>query len=121
MLLNNINHKMPIYKDCTLSEMLCIGAIVFIFEMIVFSMVAWLLFGYASIGVALTFISFFHVTKSVLNQLQKVKYGKPHGYYQQWLVKKSANCGLIRSLYLTRCGKWSMVRKGVKNYERHER
>ena len=110
MLLNEINHKMPIYKDCTLGEMLGVGAIVFLFEMIGLSIITWVVFGYASIGVALTFISFFHLTKAVLNQLQKVKYGKPHGYYQQRLVKKAAACGLIRSLYLTRCGKWSIHR-----------
>ncbi len=117
MLLHDINHKMPIYKECTLGEMLGVGAMVFIVEMIVLSMVTWLLFGYASIGVALTFISFFHLTKTVLSQLQKMKYGKPYGHYQQWLVKKAADYGLIRSLYLTRCGKWSIVRREAEKYE----
>lgn len=110
MVLHEINHKMPIYKDCTLGEMLLVGAMVFVAEAIIFSSFARLLFGYAFIGFALTFISFFHVTKVLLSQLQKVKYGKPHGYYQQWLIKRCIELKLIRSLYITRCGKWSVRR-----------
>ncbi len=101
---------MPIYKDCTLGEMLFVGAMVFIIETIVLSILTRLMFGYASIGMALTFISFFHITQLCLNQLQKIKYGKPQGYYKQWAIKKLIELKLIRSLYITRLGKWSVRR-----------
>lgn len=111
MILHEINHKMPIYKDCTLGEILLVGGLVFSTEAVFFSIVTRLFFGYAAIGVAITFISFFHITKVLLNQLQKVKYSKPHGYYKQWFVKKCTELRLIQPLYITRCGKWSVRRK----------
>jgi conjugative transfer region protein (TIGR03750 family) len=111
MILHEINHKMPIYKDCTLGEMLGIGALVFMSEAIVFSLLTRFLFGYAAIGIALTLVSFFHLTKMFLSQLQKIKYGKPYGYYQQWCVKKWSTLKGGRILYITRLGKWSVWRK----------
>jgi conjugative transfer region protein (TIGR03750 family) len=110
MILHEINHKMAIYKDCTLGEMLLVGAMVFITETISLSILTRLMFGYASVGMAFTFISFFHITQLLLNQLQKIKYGKPQGYYKQRIVKKLAELKLIRSLYITRLGKWSVRR-----------
>ncbi len=111
MLLHDINHKMPIYKDCTLGEILLVGVLVFLIEVTLLSLLTWLFFHYAFIGVALTFISFFHLTKAFLSQLQKVKHGKPHGFYKQWLIKKLAELHFIRPFYLTRSGKWSVRRK----------
>jgi conjugative transfer region protein (TIGR03750 family) len=110
MILQEINHKMPIYKDCTLGEMLGVGAMVFFVEIIVLSLLTRLFFGLAVIGIALTLMSFFHITKYALSQLQKVKYGKPYGYYQHFLLKKLAERGFIGSLYITRIGKWSVRR-----------
>lgn len=101
---------MPIYKDCTLGEILVVGALVFLTEITIFALLTWLILGYAFIGVALTFISFFHITKALLSQLQKIKYGKPHGFYRQRLIKTLSELNLIRPVYLTRCGKWSIRR-----------
>lgn len=110
MILQNINHKMPIYKDCTLGEMLSVGAFVFFCEIVLFSMLTRILFGFAAIGVAVTLMSFFHITKYSLIQLQKIKYGKPYGYYQQFILKKLSELGCVHSLYTTRIGKWSVQR-----------
>lgn len=110
MILNEINHKMPIYKDCTLGELMCVGFVIFSSEIIVISLLAKVAFGYASIGVAITLVSFFHLTKLSLIQLQKVKYGKPYGYYKHLIVKRFSELGLVRGLYLTRIGKWSVRR-----------
>lgn len=110
MILHEINYKMPIYRDCTLGEILSIGTVVFLAEIIVFACLTKLLFGYAAIGVAITFISFFHITKFSLNQLQKVKYGKPYGYYKHLLVKKLIELGFLSDRYLARKCKWSVRR-----------
>ncbi len=110
MILQNINHKMPIYKDCTLSEMLGVGAAIFICEIVLLSILTRIFFGIAAIGIAMTLISFFHITKYALTRLQKIKYGKPFGFYQQVLLKKLSEFGLIKSLYITRVGKWSVRR-----------
>lgn len=110
MILQNINHKMPIYKDCTLSEMLGVGATIFICEIVLLSILTRIFFGIAAIGIVLTLISFFHVTKYALTRLQKIKYGKPFGFYKQLVLKKLVKFGLIQSLYITRIGKWSVRR-----------
>lgn len=113
MMLHEINYKMPIYRDCTLGEMLFVGGTVFLCEMTFFSLMTKLLFGFAFIGVAITFVSFFHVSKYFLGRLQKVKYGKPYGYYRQLFFKKMIEHGIIRSDYVIRLGKWS-VRREIK-------
>ena len=110
MILHEINHNMPIYRDCTLGEILCVGGVVFLTELLILTALTKLLFNYASIGVAITLISFFHISKQFLNKLQKVKYGKPHGYYKQLLIKKCLGMGLVKGHYLTRMGKWSVRR-----------
>jgi conjugative transfer region protein (TIGR03750 family) len=110
MILNEINQKMAIYKDCTLGEIMLVGTVAFFSELIIFSAIAKILFGYAAIGVAFAMLAFFHTTKVLLSQLQKIKYGKPFGYYKHLLVKKIINIGLLTNLYLTREGKWSIRR-----------
>lgn len=110
MILQEINYKMPIYRDCTLGELLSVGTFVFISELIFFSLLTRLFFGFAAIGVAITFISFFHVTKYGLTQLQKLKYGKPYGYYTHLLLKHLSERGFIHLPYVTRIGKWSIRR-----------
>lgn len=109
MLLNEINYKMSVYKDCSLNELLFVGSIVFITESLALSFLTRILIGYFSIGVVLTFLSFFHITKFVLLRLQKIKYGKPHGYYKHLLIKKLISYGLCQQ-YVTRTGKWSVRR-----------
>jgi len=101
---------MPIYKDCTLGELLIVGTSIFVCEIVLFALLTRVLFGLGSIGVALTFLSFFHITKYALSQLQKIKYGKPFGFYQHTILKKLSEWKLIHSLYVTRIGKWSVWR-----------
>lgn len=101
---------MPIYKDCTLGEMLFIGGIVLMAEIIFLSIVTRVLFGFFSIGVAIALASFFHITKFFLNKLQKVKYGKPYAYYKHFVVKTLSEKGWMQGKYITRIGKWSVRR-----------
>jgi conjugative transfer region protein (TIGR03750 family) len=110
MILHEINYKMPIYKSCTLGEMLAVGACVFIIESITLLILTRLLFNLASIGFAITMLSFFHISKYLLGRLEKVKYGKPQGYYKHSLIKKISAIGLLKCRYLTRQGRWSVRR-----------
>jgi conjugative transfer region protein (TIGR03750 family) len=111
MLLHEINQTMPIYKDCTLSEILGVGAAVFLVLILVFSIITRILFGYASIGVVITFAGFFHTTKYFITKLQKCKYGKPYGYYQQYILKRLLESGLIKGVFMIRKGRWSVRRE----------
>lgn len=109
-MLNNINHKMPIYKDCTLKEIMVVAILSLVLLIAALSIFTKCLFGYFWPGNILGSILFIFVTKFILSILQKMKYGKPHAYYQHLLIKKMIPFGLIKSIYLVRIGKWS-VRK----------
>lgn len=114
MVLNHINYKMPIYKDCTLFELLMVSGTYLVLGGIVFSFITWLLIGYASIGMALVLITLLHMTRFLLGRLQRLKYGKPYGYYQQWFLKHLTQNVVLSFLWKTRLvnrsGLWSVRR-----------
>jgi len=97
---------MPIYKDCTLGEMLFVGGIAFITMSSIFSTLSSIFIGLAWIGFALSILLLVHVTRFLLGQLQKIKYGKPYGYYRQLILKK-----LNFHPYVVREDKWSVRRE----------
>lgn len=115
MILNHVNHKMPIYKDCTLGEMLFVGICTFLALSIILSLITKLIFGFAWIGFAIAILALVHATRLLLGRLQKVKYGKPYGYYRQLLLKKLQRNVFFQSFlklpYIQRQGKWSVRRK----------
>jgi conjugative transfer region protein (TIGR03750 family) len=113
-MLNHINHKMPIYKDCTLFELLAVSISYLIVFGSLLSLCSWILFGYASIGCAITLFSMVHASRFLLGRLQKVKYGKPYGYYKHLFLKKIANIQGVHMFYtspwIVRKGRWSVRR-----------
>lgn len=113
-MLNHINHKMPIYKDCTLFELMVVVTLYLGILGITLSLLAWVLFGYAMIGLSITILSMLHGTRFLLSRLQKMKYGKPYGYYQQWFLKRMVNFPLAKlfwqSPWIQREGRWSVRR-----------
>ena len=115
MILNHINHKMPIYKDCTLFELLVTSVAWLVIVGTLLSLLTWLFFGYALIGLTISIFSLVHAVRFLLGRLQKIKYGKPYGYYQQLFLKKLNEIGMIalfwQSHRVVRLGKWS-VRRG---------
>ncbi|HVV67999.1 MAG TPA: DUF3487 family protein [Gammaproteobacteria bacterium] len=114
MLLNHINHKMPIYKDCTLFELLIVSGAYLVLGGLIFSLLTWIFIGYASIGWALTLLSLVHATRFLLGRLQRLKYGKPYGYYQQLFFKKLGTSMLNffwKTRLVTRIGRWSVRRE----------
>lgn len=115
MILNQVNHKMAIYKDCTLGEILFVGIFVFLLLGLSLSLITKIVFGYAWIGFALVLLSLVHITRFLLGKLQKVKYGKPYGYYKQLMIKKISRLAIynifLRPSYVERQGKWSVRRR----------
>jgi conjugative transfer region protein (TIGR03750 family) len=115
MILSHINHKMPIYKDCTLFELLVVSSAVLLVGGATLSLLTWLLLGYASIGAAILLLSFVHISRFFLGHLQKLKYGKPYGYYSQLFLKKLAQSSLVRCFWqprwVMREGRWSVSRR----------
>ena len=114
MVLNQINYKMPIYKDCTLFELLAVSIAYLVIGGMVLSMITRLMFGYGSIGAAITLLTLVHVTRFVLGRLQRIKYGKPYGYYQQLFFKKISASWLRhvwQAPHIVREGRWSIRRE----------
>ena len=109
-MLNLINHKMPIYRGCTIGEVMAVATTSFITLTVGLSIFFKLIFGYVWPGYLLASGLFVFVTKFLLSKLQKLKYGKPYGYYQHFIIKKLIALGIIRGIYLTRKGKWSVRR-----------
>lgn len=113
-MLNHVNHKMAIYKDCTLFELLVVSITWLVGVGFFLSLVTFLLFGYASIGCAITLLSMVHASRFLLGRLQKVKYGKPYGYYKHLFLKKIARISLVqmfwKSPWILREGRWSVRR-----------
>lgn len=114
MILTHINHKMPIYKDCTLFELLMVSGSVLILGGSSLSLLTGLLFGYASIGSAISLLSFVPISRFFLGRLQKLKTGKPYGYYFHLFLKHIALGSPTRHFwqtpYLIREGRWSVRR-----------
>lgn len=114
MIFHHIHHKMPIYKDCTFFEVAVIGTGVFVVLMSTLPLATLLLFGYALIGVFLAVFSMTWITRLLLSQLQKLKYGKPYGYYQHLFLKRIADTQIGNTVFkppfLTRQAKWSVRR-----------
>ncbi len=109
-MLNNINYKMAIYKDCTIGEVVTVAITSLIILTIGFSICTKVLFGYVWPGYLIASLLFFFVTKIFLSKLQRLKYAKPYGYYQHLLIKKLSEAGLIHTQYLTQLGRWSIRR-----------
>jgi conjugative transfer region protein (TIGR03750 family) len=113
-MLNHINHKMPIYKDCTLFEVLAVSMVWLVLAGAFLSLLTWALFGFAFIGCAIVLISMVHTVRFLLGRLQKIKYGKPYGYYQQLFFKKASGISWIslfwQSPWLVKEDRWSVRR-----------
>ena len=112
MILTHINHKMPIYKDCTLFEMIAISVAVLVMGGLLLSLFTRLVFGYASIGSGIILCSFVPLSRFFLARLQKLKQGKPYGYYFHLFLKQIAQWSWTRyfwqSPWLMREGRWSV-------------
>jgi conjugative transfer region protein (TIGR03750 family) len=114
MILPEINQKMPIYRDCTLVEVMVVSFICIISLMLLLVPTTIILFGYGWIGAVLALVLWVPVSKFFLARLQKLKFGKPYGYYQHILLKSLSNSPLASWLpisFVQRLGKWSVRRQ----------
>ena len=111
MILPDINYKMPIYRDCTLTEVMMVSFIAIVSLMLILVTTIAIVFGYI-----LALVLWVPTSKFFLARLQKLKFGKPYGYYQQVFIKALSGSCLERWIpipYVLRCGKWS-VRREIK-------
>ncbi len=112
ILADRLNAEPTIFRGCSSSELGVIVIVAGLFWLPVSLLLARVLgavtmgFGFAGVGVVATVI----VTASLL---QRMKRGRPDGYYQQRVSIGVSNVGLRRSPLIQRSGPWDIGRTHV--------
>ena len=109
-LLDAIYAPLPIYKHCTLQEIIILGSGVLGISLLLFPIATFIICGSAWLGLVIALPLSFVLTRLAIGYLAHLKYGKPHGYYQQYLRGQLSRLGVYRSPYITRVGRWSVGR-----------
>jgi conjugative transfer region protein (TIGR03750 family) len=109
ILANRLNAEPTIFKGCSSSELGIIVGVAALIWLPVSLLLAWMMgavtmgFGIAGVGVVGTVV--------VMAALfQRLKRGRPDGYYQQQIAIFLDDCGLRRSPFIRRSGAWDIGR-----------
>lgn len=109
ILADRLNVEPAIFRGCSSSELGVIVGVAALIWLPVSLLLAWLMgavtmgFGIAGVGVVATVI----VTASLF---QRLKRGRPDGYYQQQIMIWLDDHGLRRSSFVRRSGAWYIGR-----------
>ena len=109
MLADRLNAEPAIFKGCSSSELGTIVGLAIVVWLPLSLLLAWLLgaitmgFGFAGVGVVATVVV-------VATLFQRIKRGRPDGYYQQWLRIRLQSTGLYRTPWVLRSGSWDIGR-----------
>lgn len=109
ILANRLNAEPAIFKGCSSSELGLIVVVAALIWLPVSLLLAWLLgaitmgFGMAGVGVVATVIV-------MATLFQRLKRGRPDGYYQQQIAIRLADYGVRRSPFIRRSGAWDIGR-----------
>lgn len=104
-----LNAEPPIFRGCTSTEL---GVIVLV------AILIWLPLGFllaslvnaVTMGMGIAALGVLASVFSVATLFQRIKRGRPEGYYQQRLVTWLHDRGLRRSRLIRRSGAWSIGR-----------
>ncbi|MBK9130390.1 MAG: TIGR03750 family conjugal transfer protein [Gammaproteobacteria bacterium] len=108
-LADRLNAEPAIFKGCSSSELGMIVGLAIVVWLPLSLLLAWLLgaitmgFGIAGVGVVATVVV-------MATLFQRIKRGRPEGYYQQWLRIRLQTIGLYRTPWVLRSGSWDIGR-----------
>lgn len=108
-LADRLNAEPAIFKGCSSSELGMIVGVAIVVWLPLSLLLAWLLgaitmgFGIAGVGVVATVVV-------MATLFQRIKRGRPEGYYQQWLRIRLQTMGLYRTPWVLRSGSWDIGR-----------
>jgi conjugative transfer region protein (TIGR03750 family) len=108
-LADRLNAEPAIFKGCSSSELGMIVGLAIVVWLPLSLLLAWLLgaitmgFGIAGVGVVATVVV-------MATLFQRIKRGRPEGYYQQWLRIRLQKIGLYRTPWVLRSGSWDIGR-----------
>ncbi len=109
ILADRLNAEPAIFKGCSSSELGMIVGVAILVWLPLSLLLAWLLgavtmgFGIAGVGVVATVVV-------MATLFQRIKRGRPEGYYQQWLRIRLQSMGLARAPWVLRSGSWDVGR-----------
>ncbi len=109
ILADRLNAEPVIFKGCSSSELGMIVGVSMLIWLPLSLILAWLLgaitmgFGLAGVGVVATVV----VCATIF---QRIKRGRPEGYYQQQIQIRLHDLGLRRSPWVRRSGAWDIGR-----------
>ena len=109
ILADRLNAEPAIFKGCSSSELGMIVGVAIVIWLPLSLLLAWLLgaitmgFGIAGVGVVATVVF-------MATLFQRIKRGRPEGYYQHWLRIRLQTMGLYRVPWVLRSGSWDIGR-----------
>ena len=109
VLADRLNAEPAIFKGCSSSELGMIVGLAIAVWLPLSLLLAWLLgaitmgFGIAGVGVVAT-------VGALATLFQRIKRGRPEGYYQQWLRIRLHATGFYRAPWVLRSGAWDIGR-----------
>lgn len=109
VLAERMNVEPPIFRGCSSSELGIIVGLAAAVWLPLSLLMAWTL-GALSMGFGIAGIAIVATVVLTSGLFQRVKRGRPHGYYQQQLVIGLSRLGLRRSPFIRRDGDWSIGR-----------
>ena len=110
MLVEHLNHRMPIYQECSLYEIMTMGLVILGLSLLLFPLATECLVGNAATGLVTAFLGTLVMTRLAISQLSSLKAGKPQGYYSQWIRLWLDQHYLYTAPYVRRIGYWTTGR-----------
>ena len=109
ILADRLNVEPAIFKGCSSSELGIIVTLALLIWLPVSVLLAWA-FGAPSMGIGLAGIAIVATVVITASIFQRLKRGRPDGYYQQQFILHLAKLGLRRSPFIKRNGYWAIGR-----------
>ena len=115
---DRLNVEPTIFKGCSSSELGVIVTLAVIIWLPLSVLLAWAL-GAPSMGLGVAGIAIVLTVVMTAAVFQRVKRGRPDGYYQQRFVIGLSRLGLRRSPFIRRNGYWAIGRTQTSHREGH--
>ncbi len=104
-----MNVEPAIFRGCSSSELGIIVTLAAVIWLPLSVLLAWLL-GAPSMGLGMAGIAIVGTVVITASMFQRLKRGRPDGYYQQQFIIGLAKLGLRRSPFICRNGSWAIGR-----------
>ena len=109
ILADRLNVEPTIFRGCSSSELGIIVTLAVLIWLPISVLLAWGL-GAASMGLGIAGVAIVATVVITASIFQRLKRGRPHGYYQQRFIMGLSTLGLRSSPFINRNGSWTIGR-----------